>query len=398
MTVVTELESHRVVSDNDDDESSSVSSSEGENEGEDYSSSSSSSCYYYDDDDDEDDDDVLSESRTMTKIKQISEKLQKHSARVQKDLQDVLSRAKSHANAHATSTKEHVFVHSEATGMYCESVEKAVDSTEDLMGRVMSVAAFAEPLRALAKRTKELRARAELLEKMCQERGILMATPGKRGNGNGLSPHGGGIGGGLSALSPLRFFRSGSASPKKKNTTPPASPSRTPSKLRDVSPVVNPFAGEEKKGEEKKEEKEKEEENNNDKTRLLKVPRPPLPPPPPPPPSSSSNQRQRQEKQTKSSSSPTPFDPSDIIAAVVERKKIERLAELREIERVKEGKYGIVTPYENSPTETPRRKGSSEYDDDDDDDRRADHQQREEDQDDEDVVAMDEVINSLGKM
>ena len=129
MTVVTELESHRVVSDNDDDESSSVSrssSSEGENEGEDYCSSSSSSCYYYDDDDDEDDDDVLSESRTMTKIKQISEKLQKHSARVQKDLQDVLSRAKSHANAHATSTKEHVFVHSEATGMYCESVEKAV--------------------------------------------------------------------------------------------------------------------------------------------------------------------------------------------------------------------------------------------------------------------------------
>ena len=82
----------------------------------------------------------------------------------------------------------------------------------------------------------------------------------------------------------------------------------------------------------------------------------------------------------------------------MERKKIERLAELREIERVKEGKYGIVTPYENSPTETPRRKGSSEYDDDDDDDRRADHQQREEDQDDEDVVAMDEVINSLGKM
>ena len=79
----------------------------------------------------------------------------------------------------------------------------------------------------------------------------------------------------------------------------------------------------------------------------------------------------------------------------MERKKIERLAELREIERVKEGKYGIVTPYENSPTETPRRKESSEYDD---DDRRADHQQREEDQDDEDVVAMDEVINSLGKM
>ena len=397
MSVVTELESHRVVSD-DDDESSSVSSSssEGENGGEDYSSSSSSrSDYYYDDDDDDDDDDdVLSESRTMVKIKQISEKLQKHSARVQKDLQDVLSRAKSHANAHATSTKEHVFVHSEATGMYCESVEKAVDSTEDLMGRVMSVAAFAEPLRALAKRTKELRARAELLEKMCEEKGILMATPGKRGNGNGLSPHGGGIGGGLSALSPLRFFRSGSASPKKKNTTPPASPSRTPSKLRDVSPVVNPFAGEEKKGEEKKEEKEKEEENNNDKTRLLKVPRPPLPPPPPPP-SSSSNQRQRQEKQTKSSSSPTPFDPSDIIAAVVERKKIERLAELREIERVKEGKYGIVTPYENSPAETPSRKGSSEYGD---DDRRADHQQREEHQDDEDVVAMDEVINSLGKM
>ena len=397
MSVVTELESHRVVSD-DDDESSSVSSSssEGENGGEDYSSSSSSrSDYYYDDDDDDDDDDdVLSESRTMVKIKQISEKLQKHSARVQKDLQDVLSRAKSHANAHATSTKEHVFVHSEATGMYCESVEKAVDSTEDLMGRVMSVAAFAEPLRALAKRTKELRARAELLEKMCEERGILMATPGKRGNGNGLSPHGGGIGGGLSALSPLRFFRSGSASPKKKNTTPPASPSRTPSKLRDISPVVSPFAHEEKKGEDKKEEEEKKE-NNNDKTRLLKVPRPPLPPPPPPPPSSSSNQRQRQEKQTQSSSSPTPFDPSDIIAAVVERKKIERLAELREIERVKEGKYGIVTPYENSPAETPSRKGSSEYGD---DDRRADHQQREEDQDDEDVVAMDEVINSLGKM
>jgi hypothetical protein len=396
MSVVTELESHRVVSD-DDDESSGVSSSssEGENGGEDCSSSSSSrSDYYYDDDDDDDDDDdVLSESRTMVKIKQISEKLQKHSARVQKDLQDVLSRAKSHANAHATSTKEHVFVHSEATGMYCESVEKAVDSTEDLMGRVMSVAAFAEPLRALAKRTKELRARAELLEKMCEEKGILMATPGKRGNGNGLSPHGGGIGGGLSALSPLRFFRSGSASPKKKNTTPPASPSRTPSKLRDVSPVVNPFAHEEKKGEDKKEEEEKKE-NNNDKTRLLKVPRPPLPPPPPPP-SSSSNQRQRQEKQTQSSSSPTPFDPSDIIAAVVERKKIERLAELREIERVKEGKYGIVTPYENSPAETPSRKGSSEYGD---DDRRADHQQREEDQDDEDVVAMDEVINSLGKM
>jgi hypothetical protein len=396
MSVVTELESHRVVSD-DDDESSGVSSSssEGENGGEDYSSSSSSrSDYYYDDDDDDDDDDdVLSESRTMVKIKQISEKLQKHSARVQKDLQDVLSRAKSHANAHATSTKEHVFVHSEATGMYCESVEKAVDSTEDLMGRVMSVAAFAEPLRALAKRTKELRARAELLEKMCEEKGILMATPGKRGNGNGLSPHGGGIGGGLSALSPLRFFRSGSASPKKKNTTPPASPSRTPSKLRDVSPVVSPFAHEEKKGEDKKEEEEKKE-NNNDKTRLLKVPRPPLPPPPPPP-SSSSNQRQRQEKQTQSSSSPTPFDPSDIIAAVVERKKIERLAELREIERVKEGKYGIVTPYENSPAETPSRKGSSEYGD---DDRRADHQQREEDQDDEDVVAMDEVINSLGKM
>jgi hypothetical protein len=396
MSVVTELESHRVVSDNDDESSSvSSSSSEGENGGEDYSSSSSSrSDYYYDDDDDDDDDgDVLSESRTMVKIKQISEKLQKHSARVQKDLQDVLSRAKSHANAHATSTKEHVFVHSEATGMYCESVEKAVDSTEDLMGRVMSVAAFAEPLRALAKRTKELRARAELLEKMCEEKGILMATPGKRGNGNGLSPHGGGIGGGLSALSPLRFFRSGSASPKKKNTTPPASPSRTPSKLRDVSPIVNPFAHEEKKGEDKKEEEEKKE-NNNDKTRLLKVPRPPLPPPPPPP-SSSSNQRQRQEKQTQSSSSPTPFDPSDIIAAVVERKKIERLAELREIERVKEGKYGIVTPYENSPAETPSRKGSSEYGD---DDRRADHQQREEDQDDEDVVAMDEVINSLGKM
>ena len=396
MSVVTELESHRVVSDNDDESSSvSSSSSEGENGGEDYSSSSSSrSDYYYDDDDDDDDDgDVLSEPRTMVKIKQISAKLQKHSARVQKDLQDVLSRAKSHANAHATSTKEHVFVHSEATGMYCESVEKAVDSTEDLMGRVMSVAAFAEPLRALAKRTKELRARAELLEKMCEEKGILMATPGKRGNGNGLSPHGGGIGGGLSALSPLRFFRSGSASPKKKNTTPPASPSRTPSKLRDVSPIVNPFAHEEKKGEDKKEEEEKKE-NNNDKTRLLKVPRPPLPPPPPPP-SSSSNQRQRQEKQTQSSSSPTPFDPSDIIAAVVERKKIERLAELREIERVKEGKYGIVTPYENSPAETPSRKGSSEYGD---DDRRADHQQREEDQDDEDVVAMDEVINSLGKM
>ncbi len=88
-----------------------------------------------------------------------------------------------------------------------------------------------------------------------------------------------------------------------------------------------------------------------------------------------------------SSSSPTPFDPSNIIASVVERKKVERLAELREIERVKEGKYGVVTPYENSsPAETPKGGKSSSFEE--------EYERKEK----EVKVALDEVVHSLGKM
>ena len=90
-------------------------------------------------------------------------------------------------------------------------------------------------LKALATRTRTLRMRAELLEKMCEEKGIITATPEKKGWNSGLSPLNA-IGGGFSSLSPMRVFRSGSASPKKKNT-PPASPSRK-SKLNNDGPFA----------------------------------------------------------------------------------------------------------------------------------------------------------------
>lgn len=306
----------------------------------------------------------LSDERMMTMMMKMERKLKKHSKRVQKDIQNILSMAKSHANAHAISTREHINVHWETTHMYCESIEKAVDSTEDLMQRVVSVAAFAEKLRALAKRTKTLRIQAEVLEKMCEERGILVATSGgKRGNNNTSSPlsHGGG-GGVLSSLSPLRFFRSGSASPKKRNT-PPASPSSRTSRSNDVF-ATSPFAKEDD------ERKKEEEESRSSMTPEVQT-RPPLPP----------------KNLPSSSSSPTPFDPSNIIASVVERKKIERLAELREIERVKEGKYGVVTPYENSsPAETPKGGKSSSFEE--------EYERKEK----EVKVALDEVVHSLGKM
>ncbi|CAL6445873.1 unnamed protein product [Bathycoccus prasinos] len=330
------------------------------------SSSESSSSDDYDVNDSEEDKEErkvpLSDER-MTMMK-MERKLKKHSKRVQKDIQNILSMAKSHANAHAISTREHVNVHWETTNMYCESIEKAVDSTEDLMQRVVSVAAFAAKLRALAKRTITLRIQAEVLEKMCEERGILVATSGgKRGNNNTSSPlsHGGGGGGVLSSLSPLRFFRSGSASPKKRNT-PPASPSSRTSRSNDVF-ATSSFAKED--GERKKEE---EEISRSSMTPPEVQTRPPLPP----------------KNPSSSSSSPTPFDPSNIIASVVERKKIERLAELREIERVKEGKYGVVTPYENSsPAETPKGGKSSSFEE--------EYERKEEDV----KVALDEVVHSL---
>ena len=202
------------------------------------------------------------------------------------------------------------------------------------------------------------------VEKMCEERGILVATSGgKRGNNNTSSPlsHGGG-GGVLSSLSPLRFFRSGSASPKKRNT-PPASPSSRTSRSNDVF-ATSPFAKEDD------ERKKEEEESRSSMTPEVQT-RPPLPP----------------KNLPSSSSSPTPFDPSNIIASVVERKKIERLAELREIERVKEGKYGVVTPYENSsPAETPKGGKSSSFEE--------EYERKEK----EVKVALDEVVHSLGKM
>ena len=70
---------------------------------------------------------------------------------------------------------------------------------------------------------------------MCEEKGIITATPEKKGWNSGLSPLNA-IGGGFSSLSPMRVFRSGSASPKKKNT-PPASPSRK-SKLNNDGPFA----------------------------------------------------------------------------------------------------------------------------------------------------------------
>ena len=357
-------------------------------------------CDTEDDDEDEDDDELLDEEEekeeeTRKKLDAVCGKLRKHSERVRKDIREILSLAKSHADAHAMSTKEHARLHSETTRVYCESIEKAVDSTDDLMQRVVSVAAFAAPLKALATRTRTLRMRAELLEKMCEEKGIITATPEKRGGNSGLSPLNV-IGGGFSSLSPMRFFRSRSASPKK--NTPPASPSRK-SKLNNDGPFAV-TATKTKKEEEEEGKKENEkiiQTTQTSSSTTPKVPRPPLPPPPPQPPSSSSSasttntsSKHRQQNsirsQTENSSSPTPFDPSNIIVSVVERKKIERLAELRENERVKEGKYGVVTPYENSPTETPRRKTSGE----------RERQDREEE--DKDVVSMDEVVHSLGQM
>jgi len=346
-------------------------------------------------DTEDEDDELLDEEETRKKLDAVCGKLRKHSERVRKDIREILSLAKSHADAHAMSTKEHARLHSETTRVYCESIEKAVDSTDDLMQRVVSVAAFAAPLRALATRTRTLRMRAELLEKMCEEKGIITAIPEKRGGNSGLSPLNV-IGGGFSSLSPMRFFRSGSASPKKKNT-PPASPSRK-SKLNNDGPcaVTATKAKKEEEEEGKKENEKIIQTTQTSSSTTPKVPRPPLPPPPPPPSSSSSasttntSSKHRQQNsiisQTQNSSFPTPFDPSNIIVSVVERKKIERLAELHENERVKEGKYGVVTPYENSPTETPRRKTSGE----------RERQDREEE--DKDVVSMDEVVHSLGQM
>ena len=365
------------------------------------SSSAFRECDAEDDDDEllgeeEEEEEEEEKEETRKKLDAVLGKLRKHSERVRKDIRDILSLAKSHADAHAMSTKEHARLHSETTRVYCESVEKAVDSTDDLMQRVVSVAAFAAPLKALATRTRTLRMRAELLEKMCEEKGIITATPEKKGWNSGLSPLNA-IGGGFSSLSPMRVFRSGSASPKKKNT-PPASPSRK-SKLNNDGPFAV-TATKTKKEEEEEGKKENEkiiQTTQTSSSTTPKVPRPPLPPPPPQPPSSSSSasttntsSKHRQQNsirsQTENSSSPTPFDPSNIIVSVVERKKIERLAELRENERVKEGKYGVVTPYENSPTETPRRKTSGE----------REKQDREEE--DKDVASMDEVVHSLGQM
>ena len=68
---------------------------------------------------------------------------------------------------------------------------------------------------------------------------------------------------------------------------------------------------------------------------------------------------------------------------------------MREIERVKEGKYGVVTPYENSsPAETPKGRKSSSFEEF--YERKEEEDKRDKDKD--KVVAMDEVIHSLGKM
>ena len=144
------------------------------------SSSAFRECDAEDDDDElldeeEEEEEEEEKEETRKKLDAVLGKLRKHSERVRKDIRDILSLAKSHADAHAMSTKEHARLHSETTRVYCESVEKAVDSTDDLMQRVVSVAAFAAPLKALATRTRTLRMRAELLEKMCEEKGIITA-------------------------------------------------------------------------------------------------------------------------------------------------------------------------------------------------------------------------------
>ena len=237
--------------------------------------------------------------------------------------------------------------------------------------------------------------RAELLEKMCEEKGIITATPEKKGWNSGLSPLNA-IGGGFSSLSPMRVFRSGSASPKKKNT-PPASPSRK-SKLNNDGPFAVTAT---------KTKKEEEEEGRR-RTRR------------------SSRQRKRHRRRRQKSlvrlflrlllsrrlprllrPPRTPLQSIGNRIAYVRKRKtrhLQRRSTLltssspssngkksngwrpRENERVKEGKYGVVTPYENSPTETPRRKTSGE----------RERQDREEE--DKDVVSMDEVVHSLGQM
>ena len=122
--------------------------------------------------------------------------------------------------------------------------------------------------------------------------------------------------------------------------------------------------------ERRRREEEEEEESRSSMTPEVQT-RPPLPP-----------------KNLPSSSSPTPFDPSNIIASVVERKKIERLAELREIERVKEGKYGVVTPRHGNFVTGGGAKGgkSSSFEE--------EYERKEK----EVKVALDEVVHSLGKM
>ena len=178
------------------------------------------------------------------------------------------------------------------------------------MQRVVSVAAFAEKLRALAKRTKTLRIQAEVLEKMCEERGILVATSGgKRGNNNTSSPlsHGGG-GGGLFCRCRRCVF-----DPDRRRRRRGTRRRRRRLRGRRDRMTLRLLLRERRRREE-----EEEEESRSSMTPEVQ-----------PTTSSSKILLLRHH--------PDAIDPSNIIASVVERKKIERLAELREIERVKEG-------------------------------------------------------------
>ena len=220
--------------------------------------------------------------KTKTKeIKKLFEAIKRSAREIKIDLFELLSAAKKHANDHAESTSAHVDLHKQTIEMYCDALNSSVSEATKLMRRVVLIASNTEKLKQLEIRTSELRERAEVMESLCIERGIVVADGTKRNNSSAnQSPLVAAV------LSPLRFFRPSGASSLLRVS--PTTTSNAAAKT-DAPPTTTAITI----------------------TSTPTTTRPPRPKSPVP-----------------KSSTPQPFDKDGIIAQVVQRKKEERMREI----------------------------------------------------------------------